>query len=238
MAIPKPRRTPEQIALAIEAIREFHRLGLRELQVRPGRAMDSDREVRLRSLALSLNEDVYRKARQFADPERGYTAEELEILFKDFTRYRSCLSRTHILRLMAIHEKRRRRTMVIRTLKEGWSVQRLQAEIVGTYGRRRAGGRRPRIANETGQLLVQLDLFCLRWRKWTEGLSRAPDRGGEPRATMLPDDVLARVRDVSRAMRRLEAELEGQQDAGAGSESSTAGGRRRSRGSKVTTSRS
>jgi hypothetical protein len=239
MAIPKQRKTPEQIAQAIETIREFHKLGLSELQVRPGRATDMDREVKFRAFALGMNEDVYRKARQFADPERGYTAEELEILFKDFQRHRSCLTRTHILRLMAVPEKRFRRTMVNRALKEGWSVHRLQAEIVGRYGRRRAGGRRPRIATEPRQLLVQLDMFCHRWNRWCEVLDCSPGRAGEAGSARLPEDVQARVREVSRAVRRLEAELRRQREAGPGTDRSTTAGKRRgSSRSRVATSRS
>jgi hypothetical protein len=55
-----------------------------------------------------------------------------------------------------------------------WGVRRLNREIATRLGRRRQGGRKPRVADDVAGVLVQLDVLLERWSRWEGVLSRRP----------------------------------------------------------------
>lgn len=81
--------------------------------------------------------------------------------------------KTHIIRLVAVRKKQRAE-LQRRAIENLWSTKRLEAEIRKSFGSRRDGGRRPRIASDKEGLYTQLEKMCEHWRRWIDEFSKKP----------------------------------------------------------------
>jgi hypothetical protein len=200
------------VKAAVEKIREFYALG-REIPPKLAHKQTYHQGViRAEAQRRHINEDTLRKARQFADPVEGYTREELKELCDLIKRVqpeqderKAIFRRTHVIRLLSVRSKRRRRALQREAILGGWSTAALEAEIAKRFGTRRHGGRRRRIPPDPGDLLVQLEAMCEGWRRWQTELSREVEEGEEGHASLadLPDTVRKEVEEAGRVLWRL-----------------------------------
>lgn len=216
----KSRR--QQINESIQQIREFYALGCRSLKARPLKAKYREREIDTEAERIGINPDTLRKARQFADPEQGYTRSELADLCRELRRIpgderEAAIARSHVIRLLTVKNKRQRRALQRRAIAAGWSLGQLDAAIAAHFGTRRAGGRRAYVPTDLDHALGRMERMCERWRRWYRELQA----GDEPRSehvtlsdmspkiqSLLKTDVmpgLARLQAaVARELRRLQ----------------------------------
>jgi hypothetical protein len=190
-----------QVRQAVRAIRDFHAVG-RGLPPK-GKFKDSYGEgvVATEAAAKGINEDTIRKARAFADPVAGYSAAELnelcdliEVVQTGQTEKGMGVFRpTHVIRLLSVSPKSRRKELQERAIRQGWSTARLEAEIARRYGTRRAGGRKPARARTLDDWLAQTEKLCETWRRWDAALEKT-DTSGRVGQSEVPADVFQALR--------------------------------------------
>jgi hypothetical protein len=180
----KARR--DQVKAAVAAINAFHATG-RRLRAQLGRGNASNEVSRKAESGGYLSrEEMDRKARQFADPDVGYSPVQLANLRRlirktqpdqDYTL--SIFSRSHVVRLLSVQWPRRTRLQRL-AVEHGWSLRLLNEEIAADHGTRRQGGRYRRLPDERARLLGVLERECDRWRRMRAALNRKPEYGREP----------------------------------------------------------
>lgn len=178
------------------AIRAFHALGLKVPRKADHKKTYGQSVVAQFARDSGLNEDTVRKARAFADPVGGYTPAELDELCDEITdagsRHAdsdfSVFRVSHLIRLLSVGPKRRRKAMQGRAVGEGWSTSRLEAEIARVFGTRRAGGRKPAVPRTLEEWLALAERTCESWRRWSATLGRE-SAGKHVRRADLPPAV-------------------------------------------------
>jgi hypothetical protein len=161
-------------------IREFHTLGKRILKVYGASQPLADGNRR-RGVAqafnrtLGLQRDQVDKARQFA---AMYSDEEVEALCElksasDGKR----ITKSHVIRLLAIGNRRERHKLAKQVVREQWSVQRLGAEIT-RQGKSSEGGRWPKRPSTVGEAMGQIQRMAQQWKRWVEMMSDQDDASG------------------------------------------------------------
>jgi hypothetical protein len=197
---------------AIRQIRAFYKLGRKVPRKQPHKEHYNQQVIDTEAQRWNENPDTIRKARQFADPVEGYTREELKELCDLIKRVqpeqderKAIFRRTHVIRLLSVRPKRRRRALQREAILGGWSTAELEGEIAKRFGTRRHGGRRRRIPPDRDDLLVQLEGMCEGWRRWQAELSREVEEGEEGHASLadLPDTVRKQVKEAGRVLWRL-----------------------------------
>lgn len=157
----------------VRRLREFHALGKQVLKVyetseplasgsrRRGVAQTFDRR-------LGLKRDQVDKARQFA---AMYSDEEVDALCELVNRSdRGQITKSHVIRLLAVPSKRQRDKLAKLVVREQWTVQRLGAEIT-KEGKSSQGGRRPKRPATVDEALGQIQRMVRQWERWEEMMS-------------------------------------------------------------------
>ncbi|MBI3411316.1 MAG: hypothetical protein HY040_23525 [Planctomycetes bacterium] len=186
-----------------DKIRAFFTIGRKSLRQCRGRMLY--RSAESAAAQVGLNAENYRKARQLADPEMGYTREELDDFLNQCRRARYAVGRSFLIVLLRA-PKKDRPWFQRRMFEDRWSIVRLKREVLRRYGRRRQGGRARRLPEDVDGLMVMIEGICEEWRRWhweaTEG------RKSRARRTVgledLPEDVKSAVASATRSMRRLQ----------------------------------
>lgn len=202
------RHDRERINQNIARIRELYEAGKKSLKERPGRATYGDVSVEREAKELGYTPNVYLAARRFADPEVGYTAQEMSEMFVAFKEARSSIGVAQLMLLLGITSKKRRATLQRQAIRGGWTKSRLKLEITGRYGPRRAGGRRRVVPTDATALLTQIESMCDSWGRWYVQLHRVPEQAGEPPVSLLPATLRRHVDNVSRNIAELHAMTE------------------------------
>jgi hypothetical protein len=143
MAKTSPKHTPEEIQAAVAKVRAFYEVGQRSRKERSGRAAYADDEAGKDARAAGINPDTLRAARRFADPERGYTTAELDVLFAEFREFGFGFGTSSVIRLLSVWPRKQRARLQRKAIKGGWSLSRLEFEIAKEFGTRKAGGINP-----------------------------------------------------------------------------------------------
>lgn len=163
---------------------------------------------------LNLNEDKTRKARQLANT---FTRDEIESLCKEIQTVQSKLESekrpftlSHLLRSLTVPERSNRWTFIRKTIKEGWSVRKLNEEIAREFGTRRQGGRKGRIPKDPGSFLKQLERSCQTWRRWFHEVSKPEDQIEGEHCTLedLPQTIKTQVKQLGTLMDQLHSAIE------------------------------
>jgi|SRR5579871_6272418 len=204
----------EQINEAVKKIRTFHQLG-RKVQRLRHTAIFGQHQIDTEAIKLRINPDTLRKARQFAE---YYNQSELNELCSycraeqlRMEPHQSVFGRSHVIRLVSIGSKKERLRVQRVAITNAWSVAELDEEIAKRFGRRRKGGRRPRIPAERTALLIQLDGMCETWLRWHQNAARTPGEREEEAPvplTCLSPRVKRIVAEVSEDLRRLQTIIE------------------------------
>ena len=146
------------------------------------------------SLALALNADVVGKMRRVAT---DYDEEQIEHLAEQIRRHRSRFATSHLIRSLAVADRKTRDALVAQAVRESCTLSTLERRVQVARGARRAGaGRRPFVPADREQSLVLLEGLCLRWLRWAEAAA-----GG------LPAGVRKLVRDADAAVAAVQTGL-------------------------------
>lgn len=141
MKKPKNRR----VERAIRTIQSRYSIGQEILKQCPTRSRGG--RIQLLAKQFGINRDLAQKLRAMADPTSGYTKKELNDWFRLFRSNRYALSMSHFLKLLSIPKGKLRTRLTEAAMEFHWSSHRLQLEILSCLGRRRAGGRRPKVVS-------------------------------------------------------------------------------------------
>lgn len=206
------RRT--QVAAAVKAVRAFHELSRSLPAKEPHRDGYGQGTVATEAEKHGLNPDTVRKARQFADPEHGYTVAEVNALCRSIRGVQNELDgavfgRTHLIRLLSVPKKERGKVQQS-AIENGWSTAELEAHIATRFGSRRDGGRKRRVPADVFGVLVQVESLCESWRRWAEAVvgddRDAPQRNARKRVE-LPTELLESVLAATKAITDLHDEV-------------------------------
>ena len=209
----KTRR--QRVAEAVQDIRDFHKLGCQSLRQRPARGDYAGRAIETEAERIGMSSDTLRKARQFADPEAGYSAAERDELCElcltiqtDLDEADAIFGRTHVL-LMITVPKGDRHALQHKAIEHGWSTNRLQLEIKKLHGTRKSGGRKPRVARDREEALAQLEGLCERWRRWTAEFMRLRRIKGKSTKGLrnIPRKLVAEIQSAAENLGRLQASV-------------------------------
>ena len=201
-----------EVREAVRAIRALHALGRRLPPKAAPRAAYGQAVVARAAEARGTNEDTIRKARAFADPVAGYTPAELdelcglvEAVQPGHGKGQWVFRPSHVIRMLTVRPKGRRKALQVRAVNGGWSTARLEAEIAKAFGTRREGGRKPVRAETVEDWLVHTERLCETWRRWTARLDAVPGPDDEScvRRASLPPKLRESVRRATAEVRRL-----------------------------------
>lgn len=209
---PNPNRvTPEQAARNADQIIAVWAAGAdsvrrcpaesfkyRETAERQRQEIDRLREMQRAGkmpLLMALNLDTLAKARRVAaDYDRG----QIEHLAGLVRRHASRFSTSHLMRALAVADRKVRNALVARAVRESWTLSALDRRVQIARGARRSGaGRRPFVPGDPDQCLVLLEGLCLRWRRWTAAAAADAELpGGVRRLVRDADAAVAAVQTV------------------------------------------
>ena len=109
--------------------------------------------------------DTCQKLRALASKEAGYSKTELNRWFRRFRAVGFSLTITHFIKLVSVPKGAERDRLTEVAIEARWSTHRLQAEILALLGRRKIGGRRPKVA--TGdEFEAELSQTLWSWNRW------------------------------------------------------------------------
>lgn len=145
-------------------------------------------------LALGLNLDTLGKLRRVAT---DYDKEQIEQLAEQIRRHRARFSTSHLIRSLAVADRKTRDSLVAQAIRESCTLSALERRVQVARGARRAGaGRKPFVPADQEQSLVLLEGMCLRWLRWTGAA-----------ASDLPNDVRKLVRTADATVAAVQAGL-------------------------------
>ena len=118
---------------------------------------------------------------------------------------RGQITKSHVIRLLAVSSKRRRDMLAKLVVREQWTVQRLGAEIT-KEGKSSQGGRRPKRPATVDEALGQIQRWVRQWENWVEMISDLPSINAVSTAD-LPKHLLRAVEQVSAAAKALKSAI-------------------------------
>jgi hypothetical protein len=209
-----PNAREAKVLEAIDSIKEFHELG-RSLP-KKGEPKDAYGQgtMAMEAVTHGMNEDTIRKARQFADPEVGYTLVEVNALCKliqtvQSEEDRSIFRRTHLIRMLTVPKKERNKIQKL-AVEAGWSSKELERQIASRFGSRRDGGRKRQAPKDLLGVLTQLEGLCESWQRWVNALDEnnndAQRRSGREQS-LLPVGLNRSFAKATRAILTLHDEV-------------------------------
>ena len=195
--------------LVIKQIKDFYAIGEASLQKYRGRAKYGKHQRDHEGKQWKMNPYTLRKARQFADPDRGYSREEFKELCLEvhaqsvLSQGETTFGRTHIVRLIGVPKSKRLELQHL-AITNGWSTSELSNQIVMRFGRRRLGGRRPRICSDLHLLYGQIESLCRRWQRWSTDLAVHHKNGS---IAKIPEDINALIGKTTNCIQELQTSV-------------------------------
>ncbi|MEX2671410.1 MAG: hypothetical protein WD294_04785 [Phycisphaeraceae bacterium] len=184
---------------AADSIEQFYEVGRQSLEDHPGRFHSGEAAKAAKKTGLTAT--MLGRARKFADPDRGYTPEQLEHLVKTCRKGPHPVTREHVVRLLSLSKGDRRR-IAKRIADEGWTTIRLNEEIKRLPrkdGAPRRGGRTPKPLRDRGELLVQLRLRLEKWQAWHAWVKSPPAEEEQVTIAALPKPLRDQLEVVDKA---------------------------------------
>jgi hypothetical protein len=190
-------RKEKTVAQGIALLKGLHATGLRQRAAHPGR-------LPYGSPGTFNEKETIRKARKFADPDKGYNAAELKQLLDHCRRKRFALYWYHIILLLGVADKKSRRQLQTAAIDNKWSINRLRDAIFKTRGNLRPkAGRRYNAADMTDHRL-RLQQICSEWDRSLAGYEKwaaADANTGKP--SKFPPRIARQIAVVSKELHRL-----------------------------------
>ena len=203
----RPGAKRDKVLASVKLLREIYTegLGIHRLLAKPAKPGETKiGRVEKEAAKRGMNRDYLWKSQMLADPATGISGEELEQLCKWTTRYRRIVGRGWIAKLVSVPPKKRM-AFAEMVLKQGLSLSEMDTELSRRFGRRRQGGRHPRIVASKKAILVGLDTKCVSWHRLYEFLDKPAGAGASRRVGLadLPEEVQEGIGAVDRAVRKL-----------------------------------
>ena len=196
-------------SVAEQQLREIYAEGqaIRDRLARQTKSGRTVLTIKSEAQKLGINVDYAWKSLKFADPVHGFSEDELDRLCKWVRQYRRIVGRAFVARLLTV-PKRSRMKFTETMLRDGWTLSELDTELARRYGRRKHGGRRPKMLENLKDTLLGLDTKCLSWSRLADYLHqpRGADPPGQRQIHLedLPDDIRRGIVTVDRAIRQLQ----------------------------------
>lgn len=192
----RPAR-PDQVQAAVDALRLFWRTGRASwAEVEAATASETTRPAigakRRKSLSgfvhgnkvktlkaaaakAGVNYDTLAKAWKAA---AAYSKDDIEELCGLVEKHRARFGPTHLTRLLAVGDEKRRAALARSAIRGRWGVTALERKIQGAAGRRRPlVGNTPTIPHGEPDLLAALDALCDKWTRWAAAAADAIPKG-------------------------------------------------------------
>ena len=147
----------------IKALKEAHEIG-KDVLNQCG-AYSQPGQISELAAKYGLTRDKCQKLRQLANPKLGYTEKQLKSWYEYFRREGLALTLTHFIKLVSVEDGRQRNRLTREAVKQKWSTQQLQREILKLNGRRMRGGRKPVIVTGDG-FASELESQLYSWERW------------------------------------------------------------------------
>ncbi len=209
MAEPRPLASLTVVNEAVRDLRDYHRQGRASLRELPERGGYGQRDLDAQAEQLGWNVTRLRKARQFADPEAGYSWERLHELCRLLREHCPVFGTAHVGILVTLTWAEGRAELQQLCVQDNWSKAELEAEVRKRLGPRRQGGRWRQIGEDEGQILNQLDGLAHSWERW-HGVASGTLGKEDSRKNVLPKlprGVRQQVEEITEAMSILRAKL-------------------------------
>lgn len=189
----------DAVEAAIEKLEEYYQMGKDSLTESEDRA------------PYGTSSELLRKARVFAD---RYSRDEFDNLVEKCRTHQMPLGRSLVDRLATVHDKRKRGGLETRVIRERWSLNTLNREIRGRFGRRRRYGRKPYTPKDQAEALSELTRLSMKLTRWGEAMDLIDDTGrikGDPEnevVALLPDSVVGKLKAALSAVWELQEAAE------------------------------
>ena len=193
-----------KVAAGVERFRDIYAQSLEMRERLGGRGKYGKRTQQIAAEAKrrNTNVDYIRKMIKMADPEAGFTADEINAICRLATTHRRIIGLPLAMKLLTIADKGERQALAEKVLVSGWSLNEMDIELVRRFGRRRQGGRNPARPPNVKAALVQIENMTLAWTRWYAQIAEVAESGGVTLAD-LPDDVQRGLGLTEKTVRRL-----------------------------------
>jgi hypothetical protein len=199
---PTPASSPK-VEAAIRKLRQFHDAGLWMHKMIGASAPYGQMKATFPDVSAA---EKARKARQFADPVKGYDHKELNKLFTQCREHRFPLGTAAVSILLRV-PKQKRDAVQQQLVENHWSNNQLVMEIQKQRGiRNRGAGRRGRLPRDSAEVIVKLNRICGQWDRLCQAIGVRADGEnhlGNAAGIDLSKALRERVCEVDVAMGRL-----------------------------------
>jgi hypothetical protein len=197
------------IEKAVHQLREYHTLGRRLLKDHPAGRKHSRDVIGLEAAENGMKPIKIFQIRDFANEEKGYTAEELESLIQLCWKHSRALGFSFVPTFLSVRDKKERAKFQREAIAGCWSTTRVEGELVSRYGRRRRAGSRAVVPTDLRALFANLQTRTIYWRRLRETLQQKPDSNpSRLRWSELPKKIREPLDEAVEAMKKLESALD------------------------------
>jgi hypothetical protein len=190
-----------ELERVIKEIRNYHEIG--QVYLKQGRPYGS---------SGTAGEKQHRaKARAFANPDTGFTQQELNVLFNALRKENWAMPLCFVQRLISVKSKREREQIQAEAIRQRWSIGTLNKHLRERYGNRRPSAGRPVNITGLADAKDQLTGAADRWRRLLTAIHKAADAPVD--GYKIPPALRRRLTAVDAAMEELKAFLEQERSA-------------------------
>ena len=198
MTSKRPSATKAEVEQKIDQIEEHHALGCECFAMPPGSTVPE------MASALGCAAAKLCKARQFADPETGYSEDRLEELRELLREHRPLFGTAHIGQLVTVPDWQDRQELQRDCVENNWSLRDLKIACKKRAAPRSRGGRHRRVTADSAPFL--LEEAADSWRRFVGSLRRK-EGGQRSILKRLPPNVRGRIRALDANMRYLQKDV-------------------------------
>jgi hypothetical protein len=213
---PKPA-TRDQVAAAVAALRDFRKSGAsswERVQAIPCATGRTARPTKAKSAAEpqgdvhgtkmgALKAAAAEAGKNYDTLKKGwrvsaeYTAEQIEALCGLVAKHKARFGPTHLSRLLAVGDRKRRDALTREAIRGRWGVARVERAVQAANGGRRGHvGKRPSVTTSEPELLAALHALCDTWTRW------CADAAGS-----IPNEVKEAVEEAAAAIETLKTKV-------------------------------
>ena len=196
---------PPAVKRALKKLRDFYRDGMAVIDAAAGntrRQLDPKDVVKTFARERGMSPDYYWQAAKFA---RAYTGGQFDELCSLRRPDGKPLSPTHVRFLLLVRDRRKRRGLQSRAIKECWSVSRLYDAIRQIQAASTSAGPPFKELESVDEAVVQIANQTGRWLRWLSVLEPTREEDAKREITLdhLPETVRKELKAASRSIRKL-----------------------------------
>ena len=200
-----PRKaTKRDVGPAMKRLRAMYRIGQEAMKQKAPRQETYGKAVtgQLAEEHGISESDVF-AARQFAE---RYTGKELKELIAMCQAAGYPLGKSHIAKLITARNKRERKRLQTKCIREGWTTKTLQANLKRKYGKRSPGGAKLHPPKSVDDAKTKIADLCRKLLDFHEAMKSAdPESDGECGLSDLPEGLRKQLGRTMTQVRKLAA---------------------------------